>query len=109
MVNFTHEYSNYPSEVIEKHNFKDPDGAVADMITRIKSLRTAGLHQEAADLIEKNKDALKPYLIDTALINELIEQIRNTQIYALSAKQCIYTAEAPPYAPQDNDVWIGGN
>lgn len=109
MVDFTHEYSNYPTAVIEKHNFKDVDNNVAVMINTIKALQSQGLYQEAAEVIQKNKETLKQYVIDTALINELIEQIRNTQKYALSARQSIYTTETEPYAMSDNDVWIGGN
>lgn len=108
MITFTHEYSSFPEKVIETRHFKDVDDSIAAIVNTIKTLQAKGLYEEAADIIARNKATLKHYIIDTALINELIEHIRNTEIYALTARQSIYTTDTEPYACLNGDVWIGG-
>jgi len=38
----------------------------------------------------------------------MLEEIRNTQIYAKNIKQTIYADETEPNTMIDGDVWIGG-
>lgn len=108
MVDYTHEYSNFPSEVIEKHNFKDIDNNVAIIINTIKSLQSQGLYAEASKIISDNIAILKPYVIDSSVINELVEHIRNAEICSLATRQHIHTDETEPYACLDGDIWMGG-
>lgn len=108
MVDFTHEYSSFPQTVIEKQNFKDVDEHVYDIINQLKEFQASGKFKEASELIKNNHDLLKPYVIDTSFINKLIEEIRNTEIYALAARQSVYISDDEPYVSMENDVWIGG-
>lgn len=107
-MNYTYEYSNFPNSIIEIHNFKDVDSSIAVILNTIKSLQSRGLFEEAAKICSENKNILKPYVIDSSVINELVEQIRNTQIYAMSNRQYVYTEQTEPETWIDGDIWIGG-
>lgn len=108
MVNFTHEYSNFPTEVIPAYNLKDVDNTVSPLVSRIKSLQAQGKHSEAAAVLAENKDLLKNYIIDTTLINTMVEEIRNAQIYAIQQRQSIFVSAIEPLTCINDDVWIGG-
>lgn len=108
MSNYTHEYSNFPQEIIQKHNFKDIDNSVSTIVNTIKSLQSQGLYNEASKLIKDNQNELSKYFIDMSVINGMIEHIRNTQICALGNKQYIFTDDNLPIAWNIGDVWIGG-
>lgn len=108
MTDYTHEYSNFPNEVITKHNFKDIDNNIATIVNTIKSLQSQGLYNEVSKLIKDNKSELSKYFVDMSVINGMVEHIRNAQIYALGSRQSIYTDEDEPIICLDNDIWIGG-
>lgn len=102
----THEYSNFPNELITKHNFKDVDDNIASVINQIKELQASGLYNQASRIVAQNKDVLGQYIIDSSIVNELIEHIRNTEIVSLQAQQCIYVGDKP-LTCNNGDVWIG--
>lgn len=106
MADYTHEYSKFPNELISKRAYKDVNDSVAAKINGIKALQAEGRYSEAAALIPDVKD----YLLGADVINTLIEEIRNAQIYAKGAKQCIYVQSEEPDSTviRENDVWIGG-
>lgn len=106
LIQATHEYSNFPDEVIQKHNFKDVDDKIASVINQIKELQVAGLYNQASRVIDQNRDVLGQYIIDADTINSIMEHIRNTQIVALQTRQCIYVG-SKPYTCSNGDVWIG--
>lgn len=106
MEQITHEYSKFPQEIIRQHHFKDVDDTMASVVNQIKSLQNEGLYNQAARVIENNRDVLGQYVIDSSMINEMIEQIRNTQIYALQQQQCVFYG-SKPLTCSNGDIWIG--
>lgn len=104
-MDYTHEYSNFPSSPIAKKSYKDVNDTIGSTINEIKRLQDNGRYSEAAQLIESVKD----YVIGAADFNAFIEGLRNTQLYAKSAKQFIYLQSEDPTASNvinENDVWI---
>ena len=58
MAKFEHEFSNFPLKKITRHNFKNVDDNIADVINQINSLRAQGLYNQAARIIQNNFDVL---------------------------------------------------
>lgn len=106
MEQITHEYSNFPKEVIKKHHFKDVDDSIAAIVNQIKELQASGLYRQASRVIAQNKDVLGTYIIDASTINEIMEHIRNTEIFSLQEHQCVYVGNKPITCNQ-GDIWIG--
>lgn len=106
MEQTTHEYSSFPQEIIKQHHFKDVDDNIASVVNQIKTLQSKGLYNQAARVVDNNRDVLGQYIIDSSLINEMIEQIRNTQLYALQQQQCVFYGNKP-LTCNDGDIWIG--
>lgn len=107
MADYTNEYSNYPSTVMTKTSFVDVDDSVSDLINQIKAYQTSGEYNSAASLIAQNPD-IKKRIPTSESLNRMLEEIRNTQIYAKTVKQTIYVQETEPTTMVDGDVWIGG-
>ena len=107
MADYTNEYSNYPSTVMAKTSFTDVDDSVADLINQIKAYQASGEYNSAASLIAQNPD-IKKRMPTSESLNRMLEEIRNTQIYAKTVKQTIYVQETEPNTMVDGDVWIGG-
>ena len=106
MASYTHEYSNFPTTIMEKSNYKDVDDTVAGLINQLKIFQQNKDYDSAFLLIAQNP-SLKQYIIGVDVINKIIEEIRNTQIYANRKKQTIYVQDDEPIAAIDGDVWIG--
>jgi hypothetical protein len=94
--NYSHEYSNFPSATIELTNYMDIDSTVAPIISRIYQLQSSGDYAGANDLIEENWELLKPYSVDMSALNRIIEEIYNTQLYALGSSQQIFISDTEP-------------
>ena len=107
MANYTHEYSNFPTTIMEKSNYKDVDDTVAELINQLKTFQQNKDYNSAILLIAKNP-SLKQYIIGVDVINKIIEEVRNTQIYAKRTKQTIYIQDEDnePTTAIDGDVWI---
>ena len=108
-MGYTHEYSNYPDELINLTNYKNVDDTIGTLINEIETYRSQGNYLAATDLIERYADRLKPYNLDMTAINTMVEEIRNTQIKALSAGQFLSIDSAEPAGVDDGFVWIGGD
>ncbi len=106
MASYTHEYSSFPTTIMEKSNYKDVDGTVAELINQLKTFQQNKDYNSAVLLIAQNP-SLKQYIIGVDVFNKIIEEIRNTQIYAKNKKQTIYVQDDEPVAATDGDVWIG--
>ena len=39
MASYTHEYSNFPTTIMEKSNYKDVDDTVAELINQLKTFQ----------------------------------------------------------------------
>ena len=107
MTEFEHEFSNFPLKKITRHNFKNIDDNIADIINQINSLRAQGLYNQAARIIENNQDILFQYVVDATTFRTWEEEIYNTQKYAKQQQQSIYFDEEEPDCIE-GDVWVGG-
>ncbi len=103
---YTHEYSNFPNNLIQQHHFKDADDSVASLINEITDLKARGLYDLAAKKITENANILSHYNIDAETINAIEEEIRNVQIMGIQKHQCIYFNNEPEICCR-NDVWLG--
>lgn len=109
-MNYTHEYSNYPDEIIELTNYKNVDDTIGNLINQIETLRANGDYIQATNLIREYASQLKRYNLDMTTINTLIEHIRNTQIRALDiVGQFLSLNEDEPISKNANFVWLGGD
>lgn len=106
MANYTHNYSNFPSSIINMPTFKDID---IDILPKIKEFNTAienGDFKLAINLF--NTYNLGDYSVDAEKIETIIEEVRNTQIYAKTkGQQIIYVDSTKdfPDNPVDGDVY----
>lgn len=108
MAKFTHEYSNYPYEVIELVGYKNVNDTIGELINQINAYRLDGNYAAAQILISEYASQLKKYNLDMTIINTFVEEIRNTQIKAYVAGQFLSIEEEEPDGVWDNFVWIGG-
>ena len=105
-MEYTHEYSQFPNKVMEKHNFKDADDSIANIINQIKDLKNQGLYNQASRILEQNKDVLSQYTLTSEYCNEIDEETRNLEIKALQVQQSIYIQSEEPEVAVLGDVWI---
>ena len=108
MAKFTHEYSNYPDQLISLTNYKNVNDTIGELINQINQYRNDGNYAAAQVLISDYATQLKPYNLDMSIINMMIEEIRNTQIKGKVAGQFLSIEEDEPDGVWDNFVWIGG-
>lgn len=107
MAEYSNEFSNFPSQLITKHNYKNVDDTIASVINQINNLRSQGLYNQAARIIENNKDVLSQYNVDAITFRTWEEEIYNTQIYAKQMQQSVLFDETEPECIL-GDVWISG-
>ena len=106
---YSNEYSNFPSQVITKHNFKNIDSSTAPLISQINALRSQGKYSEASELIKANADTLSQCIADAETFRTWEEEIYNTQIFALSltaSQQYVYF-DSEPSKCEAGVLWIG--
>jgi len=109
MAKFTHEYSNFPDELITLTNYKNVNDTIGELINQINEYRLDGNYAAAQILISDYATQLKPYNLDMSIINMMIEEIRNTQIKSRVAGQFLSIDEDEPDGVWDGFVWIGGD
>ena len=117
------EYSNFPSENITLHGFKNIDDAsvtytldgqqvtttIDKLIAQINQARISSVTADkiaAANLINAVKDKIKPYMVDAETFNTGEQEIYNTQLYAKNVLQSVHFDTTEPDC-QEQDVWIG--
>ena len=64
--------------------------------------------EEAASIIQENKDTLSQCIVDAITFRTWEEEIYNAQKYAKQQQQSIYFEPQEPDCIQ-GDVWIGGD
>lgn len=110
MSSYSTEFSSFPSKKITKHNFKNVDDNIADIINQINSLRTQGLYNQAARIVQNNFDILSHYIVDAITFRTWEEEIYNTQKYARQKQQTIFfDEEEDDFDGIEGDVWVGGD
>lgn len=109
-MNYTHEFSQFPDQILIRHNFKDADDSIASIINQIKKLQADGKYSRAAQYIKQNKDRLGPYVLGSEYLNTIDEETRNIEIYTKAKKQQIfYQDDEPGEDIWENDIWLGEN
>ena len=63
MSTYETEFSNFPNEKITRHHFKNVDDNIAGVINQINELRSQGLYDQAARIIQNNQDILSQYVV----------------------------------------------
>ena len=110
MAEFEHEFSNFPSQKITRHGFRNVDDGTAEIISQINALRSQGMYSKAASIIQNNKDVLSQYIVDAVTFRTWEEEIYNTQKYARQKQQSIYFDESEEnFDGIEGDVWLGGD
>lgn len=107
MADYTHEYSNFPSTVMDKKTYRNVTNSDATLINKIKEYQKDKDYISAAKLINANP-SIKQCMPDCSDFNALNEEIRNAEIYAKTIKQSVFYMEDQPSTPNNSDVWIGG-
>lgn len=105
MAEYSNEFSNFPSQLITRHNYKNVDDTIASVVNQINTLRSQGLYNQAARIIENNKDVLSQYNVDATNFRTWEEEIYNTQIYAKQMQQSVLFDDTEPECIL-GDVWI---
>ena len=107
-ANYINEYRTpgFPESVMDSGNFMDVNDDMKDAISKIKSARDAGRYDVVKTLYEDYKDVLDKVDLGKSKINALIEEIRNTQIFAKEAKQQIYLQSEKPDVLFNGLIWI---
>ena len=109
MVQYENEFSGFTFEKITKHNFKNIDNNAASLINQINQLRSQGQYDQAADIIQSNKEILSQYIVDAVIFRTWEEEIYNAQKYAKQVQQSIYFEENEEDVDcLEGDVWVGG-
>ncbi|MCM1100141.1 MAG: hypothetical protein NC079_00680 [Clostridium sp.] len=109
MARFENEFSSFPSRKIIRHEFKNVDDGIAEIVRQINDLRAQGLYDRAARIIEANRDILSHYIVDAVTFRTWEEEIYNTQKYARQKQQTIWFDEyAQDFDGIEGDVWLGG-
>ncbi len=110
MVEYSREFSNFPSKKITRHNFKNVDDNIASIINQVNTLRLKGLYNQAARIVQNNFDILSHYIVDAVTFRTWEEEIYNTQKYARQKQQSIFFDEAEEdFDGIKGDVWVGGD
>ena len=96
MTEYENEFSQFPSKKITLHHFKNVDDTVAPVINQINELRSQGLYDQAARIIQNNSDILSQYVADAVTFRTWEEEIYNAQKYAKQVQQCVFLDEEEP-------------
>lgn len=117
------EYSNFPTQNITLHEFKNinDDGVTYELngttytttidklISQINTLRVSSLTSDRAkcvELMNATKSTLDQYMVDATTFNTWEQEIYNTQLYAKNVLQSVHFGTVEPEC-QAEDVWIG--
>lgn len=110
MTQYSNEFSNFPSQKITRHNFKNVDDDIASIINQINALRSQNLYNQASRIIKDNFDVLSHYIVDAITFRTWEEEIYNTQKYARQKQQSIFFDESEEdFDGIEEDVWLGGD
>jgi len=105
MAEYTHEYSNFPTELITMKEYKDINDEIASVVAQIEAAKASGDYATAVELINSHPE-LGDYNFSASDVNRMIEEIRNTQIYATQITKAI-TYGDDNFAGDVGDIWIG--
>ena len=107
----SHKYSResgslFPNKIMELTKCKDIDQTVAPIIQQIYTAQENNQFERASQLLDQNYTKLKPYIINSILINKLTEELYNTQIYAYTKLQQVFVSDTEPsLVLEKDDFW----
>lgn len=105
MADYTHEFSNFPDELITMKEYKDINDEIASVVAQIETAKANGDYQTAVSIINAHPE-LSDYNFSASDVNRFIEEIRNTQIYATAITKAISYGD-DKFAGDVGDIWIG--
>lgn len=108
---YENEFSEFPNKKITRHHYKNIDDTIANVINQVNELRAQGLYNQAARIIEANKETLSQYVVDAVTYRTWEEEIYNAQKFAKQRRQVIYYEEDEDEVLEnclEGDVWVGG-
>lgn len=105
MADYTHEFSNFPDSLVDMKTFKDIDDSIASIVSQIETAKANGDFATAVAIISAHPE-LADYDFSANDINRIIEEIRNSQIYATSMTNAI-TYGNTEFRGSVGDIWIG--
>lgn len=108
MSKYDSEYSNFPAKKIIKHNFLNVTDEIAAIVNQINLLRSQKQYNQAAQILQENKETLSQYIADAETFRTWEDEIYNAQKYAKQVQQSIYFEENEEDVDcLEGDVWIG--
>ncbi len=110
MTIYESEYSSFPYKKITKHNFSDVNDDVAVIINQINALRSQGQYNQAAQILQANREELSRFIVDAEIFRTWEDEIYNAQKYAKQVQQSIHFEENEEDVDcLEGDVWVGGD
>ena len=105
MADYTHEFSNFPESLIDMRTFKDVNDEIASIVSQIETAKANGDFATAVSIINEHPE-LSDYDFSANDINQIIEEIRNSQIFAAKITNAFSYGD-DNFAGDVGDIWIG--
>lgn len=106
MINYNHNFgSTFPTSAPTFVQKKDIDDSVKSMVETYYSYIDNEDISGAYQYYESNKNILEPYIINSAFINRLSEEVYNMGVYSLHYAPTIVSNEEPESQLQ-NGSWF---
>lgn len=98
--------SQFPDQQLVIQEKVDVDNSIVTIVNRIENYVKAGDMVNASKVYEDNKDILDPFIINSAFINLLQEEIFNVGLLALSKQSNIVSSDMPTTQEVAGGYWI---
>ena len=105
MADYTHEYSNFPDELITMKEYKDINDEIASVVAQIETAKANGDYATAVAIVSAHPE-LSDYNFSASDVNRIVEEIRNAQIYATNITNAFSYGD-DNFAGDVGDIWIG--
>ena len=105
MPDYTHEFSNFPDSLIGVKTYKDIDDDIASIVAQIEQARADGDFKRASEIISEHPE-LSDYNFSANDVNRIIEEVRNTQVFAKKHEKAIDYGGSY-YDGEKGNLWIG--
>ena len=97
--------TNFPEETIKLEDRKDIDDTVVELINQYYDYINANDFKSASAFFKENEEILKQYSIDAYYINQLKEELYNTQLFALANAKSI-ESDTEPELLNSGSYWL---
>ena len=97
--------TNFPEQTIQLADRKDVDDTVVELVKQYYEYVNNGDMESASTLYKENEDVLRPYSIDIYYLNQLKEELYNTQLFALANATSIIS-DTEPELLNSGSYWL---